>query len=212
MTFTRGFAALALAATAALLTACNDDDTVPAGTVTVVAPTSAPAGPASQAPATGSPAHTGSAPGGNNCHPSPSVIRDAAATLQPITLGGQTIGWSKPAVGAKPDANDICATLSAAFVPIEGATGSSPIQTLLFHQGRYLGTTTSHWSSELAIDDSRTTDDTIGIRYRTGGSCTACSDGTFYCAQFHWDGSKVVMIGTPPDYSTDPVTPGSTKC
>ncbi|RMI29807.1 LppP/LprE family lipoprotein [Nocardia stercoris] len=212
MTFARGFAALALAATAAAaLTACNDD-TVPGATVTVTAPTSASAAPASSAPGTGGPAHTTAAPAGGDCHPSATVIRDAAATLQPIKLGGQTVGWSQPAVGAKPDANDICATLSAAFVPIEGATGSSPTQTLLFHQGRYLGTTTSHWGSEMTIDKSRTTEDTIGIRYRTGGSCTACSDGTFYCAQFHWDGSKVVMIGTPPDYSTDPVTPGTTKC
>ena len=36
-----------------------------------------------------------------------------------------------------------CATLSTALVTVEGATGSSPITALMFHNGTYLGTATS---------------------------------------------------------------------
>ena len=42
-----------------------------------------------------------------------------------------------------PDSNyDPCADLSTVLITVEGATGSSPIQALMFHRGTYLGTGT----------------------------------------------------------------------
>ncbi len=94
---------------------------------------------------------------------------------------------------------DPCATLSTAIVTIQGATGSSPNQALMFHRGTYLGTATSKAYGFTALDQPATTDDTVGLSYKTPGSCNACADGTYTHVQFHWDGTHVVMIGHPPN-------------
>ncbi|WP_067669238.1 LppP/LprE family lipoprotein [Nocardia miyunensis] len=91
-----------------------------------------------------------------------------------------------------------CATLSTAIVTIQGATGSSPNQALMFHSGRYLGTATSKAYGFTSLAAAATTDDTVALNYKTSGSCNACSDGTLTQVKFHWDGTHVVMIGRPP--------------
>lgn len=93
---------------------------------------------------------------------------------------------------------DPCATLSTAIVTIQGATGSSPDQALMFHKGRYLGTATSKAYGFTALAAAASTDDTVVLSYKTPGSCNACPDGTYTQVQFHWDGTHVVMIGHPP--------------
>jgi hypothetical protein len=91
-----------------------------------------------------------------------------------------------------------CATLSAAIVMIVGGTASSPEQALFFHRGAYIGTATALPRSFITLDVVRTTDNTVVLRYMTPGSCDACGDGTFTSVRFHWDGTRVHMIGTPP--------------
>lgn len=127
-------------------------------------------------------------------------------------MGTATWQWSVPPVGTEPTVNGICSTLSAYLLTIHGGTASSPMQVLLFHQGSYVGTAEQNWNSFISADQSRTTADTVGLKYMIPGSCDACSDGTFYCAQFHWDGKSVQEIGKPPENSAGNETPGSTKC
>lgn len=151
---------------------------------------------------------------GQDCHPSATVIHDAAATLAPVqTSYGSTWKWALPDAGTAPDANDICAPLSAALVTIQGATASSPMQALLFHNGTYVGPATPKWNAFISVDKSRTTPDTVGLRYKIPGKCDACSEGaTYYCVQFHWDGQQVITIGKPPEINADSTTPGTQPC
>ncbi len=123
------------------------------------------------------------------------VIQSALATLpvEPVTQAP----WSADARGFQGNF-DPCATLSTVIVTVEGATGSSPNHALLFHKGAYLGTATPRAYGFTSLDVDRTTDDTVGLLYRTPGSCNACDDGTVTHVQFRWDGSKVTMVGAPP--------------
>lgn len=91
-----------------------------------------------------------------------------------------------------------CTTLSTAIISIQGATGSSPNQALLFHSGHYLGTATSKAYGFTSLAPGASTDDTVALSYKTPGSCNACADGTTTQVKFHWDGTHVVMIGNPP--------------
>ncbi|MGW4247044.1 LppP/LprE family lipoprotein [Nocardia sp. NPDC004722] len=148
------------------------------------------------------------------CPADPAVIRNAAASLAPIQVmsSGPPWKWSLPVVGAKPDVNDICSTLSAALITVEGASLSSPMQVLLFHRGQYIGTAQPNSNIFINADPTRSTDDTVGLRYKIPGTCNACSDATYYCAQFHWDGSKVQTIGRPPDITGYKHELGSNPC
>ncbi|WP_157110371.1 LppP/LprE family lipoprotein [Nocardia anaemiae] len=123
------------------------------------------------------------------------VIGAAIATLpvDPITK----VPWSTDPAGFE-GTYDPCVTLSAVIITVEGATGSSPNQVLLFHKGEFVGTGTRESLGFTALDPGRTTDDTVGVIYKTPGSCNACPDGTPTPVQFHWDGKQVQTIGTPP--------------
>ncbi|AYF79616.1 LppP/LprE family lipoprotein [Nocardia yunnanensis] len=147
------------------------------------------------------------------CKPDSSAIRNAAAGLAPAQVGqGKPYQWATPAVGAKTTVNDICSTLSAYLISVEGGTASSPMQVLLFHRGGFVGTAEPNWNTFITPDPNHTTDSTVGLRYKVPGSCDACADGTFYCVQFRWDGSGVQMIGRPPELVGTTETPGTTKC
>ncbi|MFC9438662.1 LppP/LprE family lipoprotein [Nocardia sp. NPDC057030] len=124
-----------------------------------------------------------------------SVIQSAIAALpvEPVTHAA----WSSDPRGFEGNF-DPCATLSTVIVTVQGATGSSPNQALLFHRGSYLGTATPEAHGFTSLDVDRTTDDTVGLAYKTPGSCNACPDGTVTRVQFHWEGQKVRMVGTPP--------------
>ncbi|WP_069167313.1 LppP/LprE family lipoprotein [Nocardia altamirensis] len=123
------------------------------------------------------------------------VIQSAVKALP--TEPATHVPWSTDSRGFEGNF-DPCATLSTVIVTVEGATGSSPNQALLFHKGAYLGTATPEAHGFTSLDVDRTTDDTVGLTYRTPGSCNACPDGTQTQVQFHWNGSKVEMVGTPP--------------
>lgn len=207
---TVGIVMTALAMVAAF-TGCANSDESSTASGQLTAQTSVGAQSSTTAPSA-SPVSSPAAPGDPACNPDPAVIRNAAATLSPVTLGTATWQWSTPPSGAQPTVNEICAPLSAYLLTIHGATASSPMQVLLFHQGNYVGTAEQNWNSFISADPSRTTPDTVGLKYMIPGSCDACSDGTFYCAQFHWDGKAVQEIGKPPETSAGNETPGSTKC
>lgn len=123
------------------------------------------------------------------------VIQSAIATLpdEPVTHAP----WSTDPRGFEGNF-DPCATLSTAIITVQGATGSSPNHALLFHKGAYIGTATPEAHGFTSLDVDSTTDDTVGLAYKTPGSCNACPDGTVTRVQFHWAGQKVQMIGTPP--------------
>jgi LppP/LprE lipoprotein len=93
---------------------------------------------------------------------------------------------------------DPCADLSTVLVTIEGATGSSPIQALMFHRGEFLGTGTWKAYGFTSLDAEASTPDTVVLRYRWGQSCTACDDGSVTTVRYHWDGNRVVMLDPPP--------------
>jgi hypothetical protein len=123
------------------------------------------------------------------------VIGAAIATLpvDPITK----VPWSTDPAGFE-GTFDPCVTLSAVIITVEGATGSSPNQVLLFHKGEFVGTGTRESLGLTSLDPVHTADDTVGVIYKTPGRCNACPDGTVTSVQFHWDGKQVQTIGTPP--------------
>ncbi|MCU1644465.1 MAG: hypothetical protein JWN03_4740 [Nocardia sp.] len=201
-----GTAALALAG---LLTACQSDPPVPPTTPVALSSIPNAALPTSAGiPATAAAAPTTATCGQNLSAPE---VRDAIAAQPPVQNdSGTPWKWATQPVSGN---FDPCATLSAALIIIEKGTASSPMQILLFHQGSYLGTGTLKWRSFTGMDPTHTTPDTVGIKYHVPGTCNACSDGTDYCVQYHWTGTEVEMLGTPPDESpTGTEIPGSPRC
>ncbi|APA97554.1 LppP/LprE family lipoprotein [Nocardia seriolae] len=194
----------------ALLAGCGSAGTPVAQSTTATATRSSAPGTTTQSPAgTTAPA----AGTGAECKPDPAVIRNAAATLAPVDgTGHQPWKWALPAVGANPTINGICSGLSAALITVEGATGSSPMQVLLFHRGGYIGTAEPTWNAFISPDPTHATDDSVGLRYKIPGSCNACPDATYYCVQYRWDGAKVVATGRPPRITGATTEPGSTRC
>ena len=91
-----------------------------------------------------------------------------------------------------------CATLSTALVTVEGATGSSPITALMFHDGTYLGTATSRAYGFTSLNDKRTTDDTVVLNYKTPGACNACAPAAVNSVRYQWQGDHVAMLDPPP--------------
>jgi len=120
-------------------------------------------------------------------------ISAAAARLPRVP--GIDAGWNPTPLESN---YDPCATLSTALVTIQGATGSSPIQALMFHQGKYLGTGTTKAYGFTSLNTAKTTSDTVVLDYQTGKSCTGCSDGITTSVRYHWDGHRVVMLDQPP--------------
>lgn len=93
---------------------------------------------------------------------------------------------------------DPCAALSTALVTVQGATGSSPITALMFHDGHYLGTATSKAYGFTTLDHDRTTDDTVVLDYKDARNvCTAC-DGPVSAVRYQWQGDHVAMLDPAP--------------
>jgi hypothetical protein len=91
-----------------------------------------------------------------------------------------------------------CATLSTALVTVEGATGSSPITAMMFHDGHYLGTATSKAYGFTSLDANRTTDDTVILNYKIPGECNACAPAAVYGVRYQWQGDHVAMLDPAP--------------
>ena len=119
-----------------------------------------------------------------------------AQGLSQLSIEPQTgARWS----GTPIDSNfDPCAELSTVLVTVEGATGGSPVQALMFHRGDYLGTGTARAYGFTSVDHAASTADTVVLRYLTGQSCAAWDDGHTTTVRYHWDGTQVQMLDPPP--------------
>lgn len=91
-----------------------------------------------------------------------------------------------------------CSTLSTALVSVEGATGSSPITALMFHNGTYLGTATSKAYGFTTLNAVQTTDDTVVLTYKTPGACNACAPASVTNVRYQWQGDHVAMLDPAP--------------
>jgi hypothetical protein len=124
----------------------------------------------------------------------PQVI--AAATQLP-PYPGTDWRWSSDPGTFEGNFNP-CATLSTALVTVEGATGSSPVTALMFHNGTYLGTATSQAYGFTSLNTARTTDDTVVLDYKTPGACNACAPAAVTSVRYQWQGDHVAMLDPPP--------------
>ncbi|OBB55512.1 hypothetical protein A6B34_08260 [Mycolicibacterium monacense] len=136
----------------------------------------------------------GAAPPASACGPDqPTALRSALAKLPPEPLTER--GWESIPV----DTNyDPCADLSTILVMIQGGTGSSPVQALMFHRGTYLGTGTSKAYGFTSLNRSRTTSDTVVLNYKTPGACNACPPAAVTSVRYQWQRDRVVMLDPAP--------------
>ena len=116
--------------------------------------------------------------------------------------------WSSAPLASNYDA---CADLSTVLVSVEGATGSSPVQALMFHRGGFVGTGTPKAYAFTNLVARASTHDTVVLSYGSGQSCTACDDGNVTTVRYRWDGSGVQMLDpappSPPSPSPQPPPP-----
>lgn len=121
------------------------------------------------------------------------ALTEALSQLPPEPNTGQA--WAAEPIASNFDA---CADLSTILVTVEGATGSSPVQALMFHRGEYLGTGTSQAYGFTDLDNGSSTSDTVVLTYETGQTCNACDDGVTTSVRYQWDGEAVQMLDPPP--------------
>lgn len=130
------------------------------------------------------------------CGPSQwEALGSALSQMAPDPTFG--LPWSSTPV----DSNyDSCADLSTIVVAIEGGTGSSPEQALMFHRGEFLGTGTLKPYAFTSIDHAASTNNTVALLYKDGRYvCTAC-DGPRVRVRYQWQGDHVEMLDPPPPW------------
>jgi hypothetical protein len=139
------------------------------------------------------PAHAAPACGVNLNAPE---IQDAINSAPPAPNGW---AWNHDPRSFIQSSNfDPCATLSAVVITIERATGSSPDQALLFHNGNYVGTGTSTAYGFTSVNAAKTTDNTVALNYKDGRNvCTACP-GPITTVRYQWQGDHVAMLDPAP--------------
>lgn len=154
-----------------------------------------PAAPTGSRGTTSSPARAGGAGAdGGHCgvdSASP-AIDGALATLrsnQPSPTGWTYIGEGN---------YDPCAELSYAVAETPGATASSPMQLMLFHDGAYVGTGT--WCALPFMTVTGATGDAVHVEYRwpRGGDSNADPTG-HATTTYRWAGDHVRMTRPLPD-------------
>ena len=181
-----GVAILAAAGAAIYVNRSTSDEDQWTATTSTSAATSTTT-PSSIAPSSTEPVDTA-------CGPSESeALTEALSQLPDESTTNRS--WSPRSIGSN---FDPCADLSTILVTIEGATGSSPMQALMFHRGEYLGTGTLDARGFTSIDYPASTEDMVVLTYRTSQSCTACDDGVTTSVRFQWDGQAVQMLDSPP--------------
>lgn len=106
------------------------------------------------------------------------------------------VAWDPTAQGGN---FDPCATLSVARVFIDGATGTSPEQLLMFHDGVYQGTETVQAYGFTNVDVAASTDDAVVVHYGYGkpGETTASASG-LVTVRYQWADGAVHMLDTLP--------------
>ena len=105
----------------------------------------------------------------------------------PNVSTGEEMDWKWDADYADTDGYDPCAALSWITFPIERGTGSSPYTIALFHQGEYLGVTTSRtfgfFPQVERIDDGQIS---VTYTYAKDGDSNAGASGRV-TSTFTWD-------------------------
>lgn len=142
-----------------------------------------------------SPAHAAPACGVNLSAPE---IQGAINAVPTVPQGWP---WNHNPRSFDPNSNyNPCATLSAVIITVEGATGSSPDQAVLFHKGNYVGTGTSQAYAFTSLNAAQTTDDTLALNYKDGRNvCTACP-GPITTVRYQWQGDHVAMLDLAPPW------------
>jgi hypothetical protein len=132
------------------------------------------------------------APPGSQCGANLTAPQISLAVRSlPPAIRGVDAPWDPNAYGGN---FDPCATLSTALVTVQGATGSSPDQALLFHNGEYIGTATPTPYPFTALNKDETSDDTVVLDYKDGrNACTACA-GPIYTVHYRWQSDRVGML------------------
>ena len=141
------------------------------------------------------PAHAGPACGVNL---SAAEIQGAIKSVPTVPEGWP---WNHNPQTFDPSSNyNPCATLSVVIITVEGATGSSPDQALLFHNGNFVGTGTSKAYAFTSVNGAQTTDDTVALNYKDGRNvCTACP-GPITTVRYQWRGDHVMMLDPAPTW------------
>ena len=121
------------------------------------------------------------------------AITDAANRIAPPLSYKTDVPW---VFGGNTNYNT-CRTLSYASLDTQGATASSPMQLLLFHNGRFLGTGIKCNAAYQTV--TKTTDTAVYVNYRylNDGDVSANPTGSVD-VWFEWTGSGVTMHGTLP--------------
>ncbi len=122
-------------------------------------------------------------------------VVDAVRSLPPDATTGR--GWDTNPRTFEGNYSP-CATLSTVLVTIEGATGSSPVSALMFHDGSYLGTATSKAYGFTSFNATRTTNDTVVLNYKVPGACNACAPAAVTSVRYQWQGDHVAMLDPAP--------------
>ncbi len=92
---------------------------------------------------------------------------------------------------------DRCAALSYARLDIEGGTGSSPVQLMLFHDGVFVGTATDCAFGFTSVDSATADSITVTYRWPREGDTNAAPSGQA-TVTYRWNGESVVMEGELP--------------
>ena len=90
-----------------------------------------------------------------------------------------------------------CNELSYATLDTAGATASSPMQLLLFHHGRFVGTGIKCNAAYQTVNGASDTSVDVTYRYLNDGDISANPTGSVDVV-FLWDGTEVVMNGQLP--------------
>ena len=95
---------------------------------------------------------------------------------------------------------DPCVDLSTVLITVDHATGSSPIQALMFHRGTFLGTGTAKDYSFISLNRTASNDNTVALDYKDGRNvCTACP-GPITTVRYQWQGDHVVILDPAPPW------------
>ena len=137
----------------------------------------------------------------NACGPDQATAVQSAIAQMPPPQIAATIDAHWSANVWQPNSNyDPCVDLSTVLVTIDRATGSSPMQALMFHRGVFLGTGTVRDYSFMTLNKTASTNDTVVIDYKDGRNvCTACP-GPITSVRYQWQGDHVVMLDPAPPW------------
>ncbi|MFW0787690.1 LppP/LprE family lipoprotein [Gordonia sp. CPCC 206044] len=155
-------------------------------------PTVASAAPSSPAPTSAQPPAT-SAPTRSCSTDGQSAIGAAASQIPPPLAANPRVPWVYDGATNFNTCND----LSYATLGTEGATASSPMQLLLFHQGSFVGTAVKCNLAYQTVTGATADSVDVNYRYLNPGDISANPTGTVDVS-FTWTGSGVQMNGDLP--------------